>query len=161
MKPRAFLELVLTAVVVVLLLSGLPFAIREFQETGEVYLFSRRFLEDLVARLSGPGRLRFILQPAVAIFLGVRDGRGDARAGLAPFLYSLVFRAGERRSLVSGAFASVRNLVAMAILVDMGSQFLIFRQVHTGAALVLGPVLIAAPYALSRAFSNRLAKRQS
>jgi len=29
---------------------------------------------------------------------------------------------------------------------------------HPGAAMVVGPVLIVAPYSLARAFSNRLAR---
>ena len=58
-------------------------------------------------------------------------------------------------------FASVRNLAAIAILLDVVSQFLIFREVHPGAALLLGPVLIAFPYALSRALTNRIARRRS
>jgi hypothetical protein len=50
----------------------------------------------------------------------------------------------------------VRDLVAVAILLDAIAQFLIFRMVHPGAALLLGPVLIATPYATSRALANRI-----
>jgi hypothetical protein len=45
------------------------------------------------------------------------------------------------------ALALVRDLVAVAILLDVIAQFLIFRMVHPSAALLLGPVLIATPYA--------------
>ena len=38
------------------------------------------------ARLHGPGRLRFIFQPTVAVVLGARDGVKDARSGNPPFL---------------------------------------------------------------------------
>jgi hypothetical protein len=58
----------------------------------------------------------------------------------------------------SERFASVRNLVAIAILLDIISQYLIFREIHPGAALLLGPVLIAAPYSLARALANRVAR---
>jgi penicillin-binding protein 2 len=51
---------------------------------------------------------------------------------------------------------STRNLLAIAILLDLISQFLIFHEIRPGAALVIGPVLIAVPYVLSRAFSNRI-----
>jgi hypothetical protein len=119
---------------------------------------SHRFVDDMVARLHGRGRMRFILQPTVAIVLGVRDGVKDARAGSPPFLGALVFLRSGRRELVRGALASVRDLVAIAILLDVVSQFLIFRMVHPGAALLLGPVLIAAPYAFSRAAANRIAR---
>jgi len=151
---------VLTAIVITVLLAATPFAIWEFVRTGELYLLTHRFVDDMVARLHGPGRMRFILQPTMAIILGVRDGVKDARAGSRPFLSALVFQA-RRRELVRGAVASLRDLVAVAILLDVVSQLLIFRMVHPAAALLLGPVLIAAPYAFSRAATNRIARWRS
>jgi hypothetical protein len=151
---------ILPAVVILVLLVALPFAVWEFIQTGEFYMFSHRFWPDLVARLHGPGRLRFIFQPTVAIILGARDGVKDSRAGNPPFLWGLVFHPADRPGLLRGALASVRNLVAIAILLDVISQFLIFRMVHPGAALVLGPVLIGLPYAASRALTNRISGRR-
>ena len=89
--------------------------------------------------------MRFILQPTVGIVLGARDGIKDARAGLPPFIWALVFHGGHRAGMLPDMFASVRNLVAITILLDVVSQILIFREVHPGAALLLGPVLIAFP----------------
>jgi hypothetical protein len=147
--------------VILVLLAALPFAVWEFIQTGELYLLSHRFLPDLVDRFHGPGRLRFIFQPSVAIILGARDGIKDHRANNPPFLWALFFHLADRWWLLRSALASVRNLVAIAILLDVISQFLIFRMVHPGAALVLGPVLIGLPYAASRALTNRIAGRRS
>jgi hypothetical protein len=152
---------ILTGIVIVALLAALPFAVWEFIHTGELYVLSHRFIDDMMARLHGPGRLRFILQPTVAILLGVRDGAKDARAGNPPFLWGLLFRSHERSRLVRSGLASVRDLVAVAILLDIASQLIIFRMVHPGAALVLGPVLIAFPYATSRALTNRRLRSRS
>ena len=152
---------ILTAVVIAVLLAALPGAILRIIHTGNLYLFTDNFFADLLARLSGPGRMRFILQPTVAIVLGARDGVKDARAGLRPFIHALAFHGGHRAALLRNMFASIRNLVAIAILLDVVSQYLIFREIHPGAALLLGPVLIALPYALSRAFTNRIARRRS
>jgi len=151
----------LPTIVIVVLLAAVPFAIAEFLRTGQLYVFSRRFLDDMVARLHGPGRLRFIFQPTVAIVLGARDGVKDARAGNVPFLWSLVFHRSARPGLLRSALASVRNLVAVAILLDVASQLLIFRRVNPFAALILGPVLIGLPYASSRALTNRMTRRPS
>jgi hypothetical protein len=118
-------------------------------------LFTDQFFQNILARLSGPGRLRFIIQPTVAIILGARGGVKDASAGLPPFLWALVFHKEHRRELLRSTITSIRNLVAIAILLDLISQFLIFGEVRLGAALVLGPVLIGAPYILSRALANR------
>ncbi|HTR61417.1 MAG TPA: hypothetical protein VMH37_06910 [Candidatus Binataceae bacterium] len=152
---------VLTGLAIAALIAAIPFAVWEFIHTGELYVLSHRFLDDMLARLHGPGRLRFILQPTAAIGLGARDGVKDARAGTPPFLWSLLFRSKQRSKLVRSALASVRNLVAVAILLDIASQLIIFRMVHPAAALVLGPVLIAFPYAASRALTNRLTRWRS
>ena len=38
---------------------------------------------------------------------------------------------------------SIGDLVAIAVILDVISQFLIFWEVHPGAALLVGPVLVA------------------
>jgi hypothetical protein len=151
----------LYAVVIALLLAALPGAIRKLIQSGDPYLFTTGFFQDILARLSGPGRLRFILQPIVAIFLGARSGVKDAQAGLPPFIWALCFHGEHRRELLKSMFVSIRDLAAVAILADIVSQFLIFHNVRPGAALVVGPVLITLPYALSRAVTNRLVRRNS
>ncbi|HXZ79076.1 MAG TPA: hypothetical protein VEG30_04040 [Terriglobales bacterium] len=156
--PRGW---ILPAIVAAILLAAAPGAIYRIIQTGDPYLFTERFFQDMVARLSGPGRLRFILQPTMAILLGTRDGLRDGRAGLPPFVWGLVFHSQHRSGLFRSAIASVRNLVAIAILLDIISQFVIFRQLHPGAAVLLGPVLIALPYATSRALSNRITRPRS
>jgi hypothetical protein len=50
------------------------------------------------------------------------------------------------------------DLVAVGIILDVVAQFLIFQQVHPGAALVVGPVLIATPYGLARGLTNRVTR---
>ncbi len=91
---------ILPAIVLVILLATAPGAIHRVVETGNPYLFTRQFFDDMVARLSGPGRLRFIMQPIVAILLGTRDGVKDARAGSRPFLWGLVFHRELRGQLL-------------------------------------------------------------
>ena len=147
------------ATVSVLLLAALPGAIRKIVQTGDPYLFTAAFFRDILARLSGPGRLRFILQPTVAIILGARSGIRDAKLGCPPFLWALFFHGERRKELVKSLLASIRDLAAVAILLDLVSQFLIFREVRPGAALIVGPVLITLPYVCSRALTNRLVRK--
>jgi hypothetical protein len=155
------LQNVVFALVTVVLLAAVPFSLRYAYQHGGFYLFSRQFLEDLPKRLKGPGRLRFIFQPAVAIFFGIRAGIADARAGRQPYILGVVFDSQERRALLSEAFRRLSVLIAMSILLDALSQFLILHEVFPGAALVVGPVLIALPYSLARALTNRIARRSS
>jgi hypothetical protein len=149
------------AVVIAVILVTLPGAIRKIVQTGDLYLFSERFFQDILARLSGPGRLRFIVQPTVAILLGMRSGMKDVHRDVPPFLQAFIFHRKHRREALRSAFVSIRDLVAIAILLDVISQFLIFREVRPGAALLVGPVLITMPYVLAREFTNRVARWRS
>ena len=54
------------------------------------------------------------------------------------------------------AYRDVANMLLAGILVDSVCQWLILGASYPGAALLAGPVLIAAPYALARALANRL-----
>jgi hypothetical protein len=152
---------VLTVVTVGLLAAATVPALWETWQTGRVYLFSWQFLEDIPRRLTGPGRLRFIMQPTVATILGIRGGLADARAGRPAYLAGLLTHGTLRGEYLASAWTAVRDLVAIAIILDVISQFLIFRSVHPGAALLLGPVLITWPYALARGLANRVARARA
>ena len=89
--------------------------------------------------LSRSSILRFILQPATALLVGMGDGKRDAHNGHPAFLSALAFQAGRRLNLLRSAFASIRDLVALAMIRDVISQFLIFREIHPVAALLVGP----------------------
>lgn len=136
-----------------------PAALREAYDRGGLYLFSHAFLEDIPRRLTGPGRFRFVLQPLVAIALGIRSGLADAAAGRPPYIYGVLFQPGRRGELLRSAFRSVLNLLLMGILLDAVFQRVILGTSYPGAALVVGPVLILLPYAVARALSNRFALR--
>src|SRR5882724_7350362 len=94
---RSTISTIMTAVAVVMLRAAIPSAIHDTFETGRVYLFSREFLEELP---TGPGRFRFVLQPVMAILLGWRDGRADARAGRPAYPYGLLVSGEKRKELV-------------------------------------------------------------
>ena len=151
-------DTIVTVLALLVIAATIPFAIVDTIEKGRVYLFSRQFLEELPQRFTGPGRLRFILQPTVAIVLGIRGGLADAKAGNPPYLLGLLFGVGRPRELLRSGVAAIRNLVAVGIIMDVVFQLVIYHSVHPGAALVVGPILICLPYALSRALTTRLAR---
>ncbi len=153
---RSTVNTIVTGLAVLVLLAALPSAVRDTFETGRVYLFSRQFLEELPQRFTGPGRFRFIVQPLVAIVLGWRGGRNDYRAGRAPYLFGLVAGTANRTESLRSGLADIRNVLAFGIVLDAVAQLLIYRQVHPGAALVIGPVFICLPYAVARALANRV-----
>jgi hypothetical protein len=145
-----------TVLALLVIATALPFAIVDTIETGRVYVFSRQFLEELPQRFTGPGRLRFILQPMTAILLGIRGGLRDAKVGNPPFLFGLLFGAGRRRELLRSGVAAIRNLLAFGIILDVVFQVVLYRSVHPGAALLVGPILICLPYVVSRALTRRV-----
>jgi hypothetical protein len=63
---------ILTGLAILVLVAAIPGAIRDTLETGRIHLFSWEFLAEIPARLTGPGRFRFVMQPAMAILLGLR-----------------------------------------------------------------------------------------
>jgi hypothetical protein len=149
--------MILAAVTLLVLLVSVPASLREAYHRGGFYLFSHDFLSDIPKRLAGPGRFRFVLQPLVATLLGVRSGLADARAGRPPYLWGVLFHRRERSQLIKSGAATVANLLLMGILMDSVFQWVLLGSSYPGAALVVGPVLIAAPYGIARAISNRLA----
>jgi hypothetical protein len=162
--PRRTIGTIINVVAVLILLAALPSAVRDTFETGRIYLFSRQFFDELPQRLEGPGRLRFVLQPLFAVVLGCRGGLADVRAGRPAYLWGLLLGGADRRELLRSGLADIGSLLAMGIVLDAVAQLLIYRQVHPGAALVVGPILIGLPYALARALTwrgVRLMRRRS
>jgi hypothetical protein len=152
-------ETIVPVLALLVIAAAIPFAIMDTVKTGRVYLFSSQFLEELPQRFTGPGRFRFILQPGLAILLGVRSGLADARAGNPPYVFGLLFAAGRRSELLRSGTAVISTLLAMGIILDVVFQLVLYRSVHPGAALVVGPILIAGPYSVARALTNRLTRR--
>ncbi len=150
-------ETILTTLAFLVIVATIPFAIVDTIKTGRVYLFSNQFLEELPRRFSGPGRFRFIMQPILAIVLGLRGGLADAKAGNPPYLYGLVFAHERRKELVRSGASAICNLLAMGIVLDVVFQLVLYREVHPAPALLIGPILICFPYVASRALTNRLA----
>ncbi len=122
-----------------------------------MYLFSSQFLEDLVARLTGPMSFRFFLQPAVAVMLGIRDGIMDAKAGAPPFVYNVVFCSRDRKAALKGALRTLSTAIVVGTVLDAIAQYLIFKKIHPLPALLVGAFVMGVPYSLARGISNRIA----
>jgi hypothetical protein len=157
MKSRRT-TVILASITLLLLVLSIPGSLRDAFSRGGIYLFSHAFLEDIPKRLTGPGRFRFVMQPLMAIILGILNGVADARAGRPPYLYGVLFHRHVRRDLLRSGFSTVVNLLLMGILLDAVFQRIIFGVAHPFAALVIGPILVVMPYGIARALSNRLAR---
>lgn len=150
---------ILLAATLLILVAAIPSALRDTIATGRVYMFSAQFFEELPQRFAGPGRFRFVFQAMVAILVGCRGGINDARAGRPAYLYGLLAGGdGKRKEMLRCGWTAIRDLVCMGIILDAVAQLMIYRQVHPGAALLMGPTMIGVPYAVARALSNRVAR---
>jgi hypothetical protein len=158
MPRKRRVTIVLASLTLLVFVVSVPGALRDILDRGGFYVFSREFLDDIPKRLTGPGRFRFVLQPLIAVVLGVAGGLADVRAGRPPYLYALILRRDQRRGLLKSGFETVLNLLLMGILLDAIFQWVILGNSHPGAALVVGPVLIVVPYVVARALSNRLTR---
>jgi hypothetical protein len=111
--------------------------------------------DTLGAMLGGPGRMRFLLQPLIAIALGVRDGRRDAAAGRPPYGFAVLVGRGTRKQELMTGLRTLAKPLVVAVLLDAILQYVILRSVRLWHALAAGTVLIALPYVLARGLTNR------
>jgi hypothetical protein len=116
-----------------------------------------RIIEGIVARITGPLHFRFILQPVVAILLGIRDGLADARAGTPPFIYDLLLKPADRRRDLKSALKSLLTPIIVATILDCIVQYLIFKHIRLVPALIVGAFVMGVPYSLARGITNRIA----
>jgi hypothetical protein len=114
-------------------------------------------LEGIQKRLSGPGSFRFVLQPIIAIALGIRDGLMDAKANDPPYLIGLVFHPEYRREMWTVTVQHVLKPFIVGVVLDLILQYFIFQHVRLIPALMAGILLIGLPYALARGLTNRIA----
>ena len=153
---KGIIRKILLIVIVFLLAAALPSVIREWARTGNIYLFSEQFWNDVVSRFTGAGRFRFLIQPTVAILLGVIGGKRDATARRPPFFWSIVFREERWKEALKDGFDTINIMLIFGILADIIFQYILFGIVHIIPALLLGPMLITIPYILARGPSNRI-----
>lgn len=112
----------------------------------------RAYFEEM---LRGPGHLRFLIQPLVAIALGLRDGHHDRALGRRPYLLGLASREAGRGALLKEGLKAIVVPLGLAVTASIVFQFLTVGYLHPGAALGYALVFVALPYALSRALMNR------
>src|SRR5215472_620108 len=113
--------------------------------------FLKRVIDELVARiLFGPFQFRFIVQPMMAMLLGVRDGLADAKAGSPPFIYGLLFRRGDLKPFLRGALRRVQIPILIATVLDAIVQYAMFQYVRPLTAVLVGTLLMGLPYCIAR-----------
>jgi hypothetical protein len=119
----------------------------------------QRIWENLLVRPSGPLGFRFILQPAVAAILAVRDGMKDAREGRSPYFWTVLSNPAERRSRLSEGMKATGKIMILAIVLDAVYQIIKLRTFYPGEAVIIAFVLGFLPYLILRGPAARIARR--
>jgi len=112
--------------------------------------------EYLEKAISWPGAIRFIVQPIIAILLGIRDGLKDAKSGKLPFIYLLIYEPKKRLTTMKEGLKHIITALLIATVLDSIVQYSIYGLWRLQWAIVVGILLIALPYMTARGISNRI-----
>ena len=121
-----------------------------------------RLWRDLLDRPGGSMTFRFILQPAMAAVVALRDGVHDARLGRTPYLLALLrgVQSAEGRGgrLWEGIVSTARILI-LGVVMDTIYQELEFKTFYPGQAAAIAILLAFVPYLLLRGPFERIARQ--
>jgi hypothetical protein len=133
--------------------------VSEQEETMIENLFTRIW-ENLISRPAGPLKFRFLLQPAMAIFLAVRSGLQDSREGKSPYFWAIFADSSQRRELLRDGWKSIGKLLILTVAIDCVYQVIVLHWIYPFEALVVSLFLAIIPYLLVRGPVNRIATRR-
>ncbi len=114
------------------------------------------FWDGIGRSLSGRGQFRLILQPAMAVILGVKLGVRDARQGVPPFVMRLLTAHAQRWTLFKQSLREAALPLVVALIMDSILQALTLGRVRPFAAAMVGGLLVWLPFIATRGFANRI-----
>ena len=154
-SSQIFLARLAAALVVGLIVLGAVWYGISFQSLDRLW-------KDMLARPGGPMTFRFILQPAMAAAMALRDGVHDARLGRRPYLWA-VFRGVRGPEGRSGRFwegiVSTARILILGVVMDVVYQRLELKTFYPAQAAVIAILLAFVPYLLLRGPMARVARR--
>ena len=117
-----------------------------------------RVVENMVDRVSGPMKFRFVLQPVMASIFAVLAGLNDARTGKPPYLWALITDREHRQDMVRDGWKSIGKVFVLALTLDVVYQIMVLRFVYPGEAIMTAFALAIVPYLILRGLVNRLVR---
>jgi hypothetical protein len=142
--PRTILYVVLVMVVAGFVMHGLRPA---------------AFWENVLARPRQSLALRFILQPAMATILALRDGITDARSGHMLDGRTMISDPAKRFARLREGIEAIGKIFLIAIAIDIGYQAIELNAFYPSEALVVAVLLAFIPYLIVRPLAARLVRR--
>jgi hypothetical protein len=116
-----------------------------------------RVAENLVDRVNGPLKFRFILQPVMASIFAILSGLKDAKAGRPPYFWGLLSNPTQRANMLRDGWKSLRNIFILALALDVIYQFIVERFVYPGETIIVAFLLAVVPYLIVRGLTTRIA----
>ena len=117
-----------------------------------------RLWENLVDRVDRPMALRFLLQPTMAIFFGIRDGLRFAHEGRSFLLWGGPKDPAERRAQLLATWQSIGKIFMLALVLDAICQLTVVGWFFPVEALIVAIVVALVPYLAVRGLVNWLAR---
>jgi hypothetical protein len=111
--------------------------------------------EYLSQMITGAGGMRFLLQPLIAIVIGVLMGRHDSHDGRGAFWQGVRSRKQGERPLLQG-LKRVAVPFCLAIVLSLVFQFINMKEMHLLHAVMAAVCLVALPYVVARDVSARI-----
>jgi hypothetical protein len=118
----------------------------------------QRIWIDLLARPSGPEAFRFILQPAVAALLAIRDGIKDARTGRSPYFWTVLHDPKKRRARLWEGLIATSRVILLGLVMDVIYQWKVLGTFYPAEAIDVVLLLAFLPYLLIRGPASRIAR---
>jgi hypothetical protein len=119
-----------------------------------------RLMENMSDRVSGPMKLRFVLQPLMACIFAIIDGLKDAKAGKPPYGWALFTDAVHRADMIKDGWKSIGKVFIIALVLDLGFQIFFADAIFPGESLMVAFMLAIVPYMILRGPINRIARRK-
>lgn len=120
----------------------------------------QRFWHDLIARPDAPMRFRFILQPLMAAAAAIHDGLKDARAGRAPYFWTMLLTPAERTARLNEGLNATARIILIGLVMDIIYQILVLGTFYPNESVVIAVVLAFLPYVILRGPVRRIAGRR-
>jgi hypothetical protein len=155
-KTPSKTQVFMARLVVVTSLASVIFGLLTYGLSAEVLA---RIWQHMVDRPDGPFIFRFVLQPIMATIAALRDGIQDARAGRAPFLWTVLTDPAERRGRLDEALISTSRILLLGLAMDTIYQLIEFDTFHPAEAVLITLLLAFVPYLLLRGLAMRMARR--
>jgi hypothetical protein len=119
-----------------------------------------RLAQNLIDRFSGPMNFRFILQPVMASIFAIVAGLKDAKAGKAPYFWSLLTGQARRVDSIKEGWKSLGKVIIVALVLDLAYQIIVLHFVYPGEAIIVAFVVVIAPYLIVRGLVTRLTAKK-